>query len=135
MFAFISSRSGSLSALILSGEYYRAIMALLLWILVMCKCWHITNSIKPLKYVKIKCSLISMQNLSQRNMVFQLKGVLYLTKFNPSPAEPQICHVFANSVDPNQLASALFVINYVNLYQQPGSSNLIGLKLEVSMAS
>ena len=84
-----------------------------------------------------------MQNLSQRNMVFQLKGVLYLTKFNPSPAEPQICHVFANSVDPNQLASAeanwsgstLFVINYVNLYQQPGSSNLIGLKLEVSMAS
>ena len=41
---------------------------------------------------------------------------------------------FANSVDPDQLASeeanwsgsALFTIKYVNLYQQPGSSNLIG---------
>ena len=40
------------------------------------------------------------------------------------------------SVDPDQLASkeanwsgsALFVIQYVNLYQQPGSSNLIGWK-------
>ena len=45
------------------------------------------------------------------------------------------------SVDPDQLAeanwsgSALFVIKYVNLYQQPGSSNLIGWKLEVGVAS
>ena len=31
--------------------------------------------------------------------------------------------------------SAPFVIQYVNLFQQPGSSNLIGLKLEVGMAS
>ena len=45
-----------------------------------------------------------------------------------------ICPAFANSVDPDQLASeeanwsgsALFVIKYVNLYQQSGSSNLIG---------
>ena len=41
---------------------------------------------------------------------------------------------FANSVYPDQLASkeanwsgsTLFDIKYVNLYQQPGSSNLIG---------
>ena len=37
---------------------------------------------------------------------------------------------FINSVDPDQLekptGSALFVIQYVNLHQQPGSSNLIG---------
>ena len=42
---------------------------------------------------------------------------------------------FANSVDADQLASeeeanwsgpALFAIKYVNLYQQSGSSNLIG---------
>ena len=41
---------------------------------------------------------------------------------------------FANSVDPDQLASeeanwsgsALFAIEYVNYYQQSGSSNLIG---------
>ena len=38
---------------------------------------------------------------------------------------------FANSVDPDQLASeesgsALFAIQYLNLYQESGSSNLIG---------
>ena len=53
----------------------------------------------------------------------------------PCPAEPRYA-VFANSVDPDQLASeeanwsgpSLFVIKYMNLYQQPGSSNLIGWK-------
>ena len=43
------------------------------------------------------------------------------------------------SVDSDQLASesTLFVIKhvYVNLYQEPGSSNLIGWKLQVGMAS
>ena len=47
------------------------------------------------------------------------------------------------SVDPDQLASdeaiwsgsALLVIKYVNLYQQSGSSSLIGWQLEVGMAS
>ena len=61
---------------------------------------------------------------------------------NPSPAEPAL-PAFANSVDPDQLASeeanwsgsALFVIKYVTLYQQPRSSNLIGWKLEVGVAS
>ena len=51
--------------------------------------------------------------------------------------------VLANSVDPDQLASeeanwsgsALFAIKYVNLYQQSGSSNLIGWKLKVGVAS
>ena len=41
---------------------------------------------------------------------------------------------FANSVDPDQMASeeaiwsgsGLFAIQYVNLYQQSGSGNLIG---------
>ena len=45
------------------------------------------------------------------------------------------------SVDPGQLASeeanwsgsVLFDIEYVNLNQQPGSSNLIGWKLELGM--
>ena len=47
------------------------------------------------------------------------------------------------SVEPDQLASseanwsgsALFAIKNVNLYQQSGSSNLIGWKLEMGMAS
>ena len=49
------------------------------------------------------------------------------------------CDVLANSVDPDQEAnwsgSALFVIQYVKMYQQPGSSNLIDWKLEVGTAS
>ena len=53
------------------------------------------------------------------------------------------CPVLANSVDPDQLAteeanwsgSALFVIKYVNFYQKPGSSNLIGLKFEIGAVS
>ena len=53
------------------------------------------------------------------------------------------CPVLATSVDPDQLASeeanwsgsALFVIKHVNLYQKPGSSNVIGWKLEVGVAS
>ena len=48
-----------------------------------------------------------------------------------------------NSVDPDKLASeeanwsgsALFAIKYVNFYQQSRSSNLIGYKLEMGMAS
>ena len=54
------------------------------------------------------------------------------------------CPVLANSVDPDQLpsaveanwsGSALFVIKFVNFYQKPWSSNLIGWKLEVGVAS
>ena len=53
-----------------------------------------------------------------------------------------ICPALANSVDPDQLASseanwsgsALFAIKYINLYQQSGSSNLIGWKLEMGVA-
>ena len=55
----------------------------------------------------------------------------------------RICPAFVNSVDPDQLASeeanwygsALFVIKYVNLYQHLGSSNLIGWKSEMGVAS
>ena len=62
--------------------------------------------------------------------------------FNPSLAENDM-PCLTNSVDPDQLASeeanlsgsALFVIKYVNFYQKPRSSNLIGRKLEVGMAS
>ena len=35
----------------------------------------------------------------------------------------------------NWSGSALFVIKYLNLYEQFGSSNLIGWKLEMGMAS
>ena len=49
----------------------------------------------------------------------------------------------SKQLDPDQLASeeaswsgsALFVVKYVNFYQKPGSSNLIGWKLEVGVAS
>ena len=50
---------------------------------------------------------------------------------------------FADSVDPDQLASeeanwsgsTLFAIKYANLKQKSGSSNQIGWKLEVGVAS
>ena len=49
----------------------------------------------------------------------------------------------ANSADPDQLASeeanwsgsALLAMKYVNFYQQSGSSNMIGWKSEVGVAS
>ena len=54
----------------------------------------------------------------------------------------QIYPAFAKSINPDQFASdeanwseSLFAIKYVNLYQQSGSSTLIGWKLEVGMAS
>ena len=51
----------------------------------------------------------------------------------------RICPAFANIVDSDHLASeeakwsgsTLFVIKYLNLYQQPGSRILIGWKLEL----
>ena len=65
--------------------------------------------------------------------------------FNPSPAEPwyilplqivqiQISWLLKNS-EANCSGSALFAIKFMNLYQQSGSSNLIGWKLEVGIAS
>ena len=53
------------------------------------------------------------------------------------------CPILRNGVDPDQVASeeanwsesALLVIKYVNFYQKLGSSNLIGWKLEVGVAS
>ena len=54
-----------------------------------------------------------------------------------------MCPAFTNCVDPDQLASeeanwsgsALFAIQYLNLYQQTGSSKMIGWKLEAGVAS
>ena len=57
-----------------------------------------------------------------------------LGQLNPSPAEPRYI-LTLQTVEANWSGSALFVIKYVNLYQQSGSSNLIGLKLEMGMAS
>ena len=73
--------------------------------------------------------------MSTHNICFQWE------EFNPSLAEHDM--PLANSVDPDQLVSeeanwsgsALFVIKYVNFYQKPGSSNLIGWKLEVGVVS
>ena len=74
------------------------------------------------------------------------QGVHYLLliwQFWPLSCWTQIYPAFANSVDADQLASeeanwsasAQFAIKYVTLYQQSGSSNLIGWKLDVGVAS
>ena len=62
---------------------------------------------------------------------------------NPCPAEPgytlplqtvqiQISWLLKK---PTDLGSALFAIKYVNIHRQPSSSNLIGWKLEMGVAS
>ena len=58
-------------------------------------------------------------NSSLENLPDLLPLILVLMKLDMS--------CFANSADPDQLASKLFVIRCVNLYQQCESSNLIGL--------
>ena len=56
---------------------------------------------------------------------------------NPGPAEPGYVLRLkqCRSISVGFSGSALFVIQYVNLYQLPGSSYLIGQKLEVGVAS
>ena len=75
---------------------------------------------------------------SSKTLIHSLQitvNVLTLVLLNPDIT-------FANSVDPDQLASeanwsgsALFAIHYVNLYQHSGSSNLIGWQLVMDVAS
>ena len=80
-----------------------------------------------------------------RNFLLIVETYLIYThyeKLNLVLLNPDI-PAFANSVDPDQLASeevnwsgdALIAIQYVNLYQQSGSSNLTGWKLEMGVAS
>ena len=60
-----------------------------------------------------------------------------MSQFLPLSCWTRIYSAFANSVDPDQLASkeakwsgsALFAIQYMNLVQQSGSRRLIGWKL------
>ena len=56
---------------------------------------------------------------------------------NPCPAEPGYTLPLQTlaSEEANWSRSTLFVIQYVNLYQQTGSSNLIGWKLEAGAVS
>ena len=82
-------------------------------------------------------SKIDRQKWSIQSRVIALITAL----FNPSLAEHDMPCQY--NVDLDQLASeeanrsesALIVIKYENFYQNPGSSNLIGWKLEVGMAS
>ena len=68
--------------------------------------------------------------------------MLDICLYNPCPAEPGyacLCKQYrSRSVGlwrSQWFGSALFAILYLNLYQQPGSSNLIGWKLEVGPTS
>ena len=75
--------------------------------------------------------------------IFQVNSVTLPVQILTLLLLDMTCPVLATSVDPDQLdseeanwsGSALFVIKYVNIYQKPGSSNLIGWKLEVGVAS
>ena len=121
-------------------------LSFITYFLCACMCW----SCLPLIWVYTVCSSLSFQTLRwTRKLHHPCRIFSYI-------ALPRIsiylltlhllnmtCPVLANHVDPDQLASseanwsgsALFVIKYVNFYQKPGSSNLIGCKLEVGVAS
>ena len=64
-------------------------------------------------------------------------GMVSVIKYVNHSLAKQTCPVLANSVYPDPLASgsARFFIKYANFYQKPRSSNLIGWKLEVGVAS
>ena len=84
--------------------------------------------------------VLSFHILILQKVSFLCSCSLTLVLLNP---DIHIFNAFANGVHPDQLpseevnwsGSALFVIQCVNLYQQPGSTNLNGWKLEVGMAS
>ena len=100
----------------------------------------------------IKSHVVGTDDLNCFDLLKQFKWVpttllshcSFLWLFIPHPSQnrnqlntlawTQICHAFENSVDPDKLASeeanwsgsALFIIQYVNLYQKSGLSNMIG---------
>ena len=55
--------------------------------------------------------------------------------FNPSHAEHDMPCLNKQSEEANWSGSALFVTKYVNFYQTPESSSLIGWKSEMGVAS
>ena len=87
---------------------------------------HTVNKTLAQLFLSLKCQKVFFGHWD--SFAFNLKSWSCSTK---------ICPAFANSVDSDQLASseanrsgsALFVILNVNLYQQPGSSNLIQLTM------
>ena len=112
-------------------------MCRLIWVLTGFTCNHVGNAVPQLNFHAspwklFLCDLLEAVNTG--NDMYKLKSWSCWTR---------ICPAFANIVDLDQLASAeanwsgsaLFVIKYVNLYQQPGSSILIGCTLEVGMTS
>ena len=106
---------------------------------------------QPSYYSRSSAFQFTLHHKNNKNKTFSRIRKLYLSKTYrprsncsyPLSYLTRICPAFANSVDPDQLASseanwsgsALFAIKYVNLYQQSGSSNLIGWKLEMGVAS
>ena len=67
--------------------------------------------------------MVREKERGKRGILF---SVIYLTLLLLNTACPE---------EATWSGSALFVIKCVNFYQKPGSSNLIGWKLEVGMAS
>ena len=150
----------ALKVLCCSGERYRAIMALLFYLTLL---YTLIVSLRRLQISKVQISLCihafwrrwrltrwilyiwKERQVLWENMVTRLIWIwaLHIWSNLTILLLNTTCPVLANSIDPDQLASseanwsgsALFVITYVNFYQKPGSSNLIGWKLRGGMAS
>ena len=103
-----------------------------------CSC-ILLNCCEAMSFILMKTLQNSYCNASRVFLTQIIFNIITLTLLLLSTT----CPVLANSVDPDQLASeeanwsgsALFVIKFVNFYQKPRSSNLIGWKLEVGVVS
>ena len=90
--------------------------------------WKTSFAEGTLQAFKQKCWTYTVHATSDKKICY------FFYVYQPWFCWAQICLIFANSVDADQLASeeanwsgsALFVMKYVNLYEQPGSSSLIG---------
>ena len=119
-----------------SVSFFRSRM---IWIYTVCKRWVYLGSAG--QGLKSRRMADFHSNWTQSRVFHTVRTILQLYSFWSCWA--LIYLAFANSIDPDQLASeeanwsgsVLFAIQYVNLYQQSGLSNLIGWKLEVGVAT
>ena len=98
------------------------------------KCVQIDTCKDPNQPVCMQRTLSTCRHRKTLTLLHMCKDCMNLDReFNPSLAE----HVMPclNKQCRSRSGSALFVIKYVNFYQKHGSSNLIGWKLEVGVAS
>ena len=87
---------------------------------------HILSRITTINAGHIGTNVNLMTDVIRLKMTFSMKLLNLLTMVLLKPDMPRLCkQCSSRSVEANKLGYVLLVIKYVNLYQKPGSSNLI----------